>query len=78
MTCSIFLACPTRAYQARFCDYRSRLFREISQLGFGRVLSKGKNGSVFFEIGAHVGFYTLLVSSLVSDNGKVFAFEPPT
>lgn len=35
-----------------------------------------KDGSVFFDIGAHVGFYTLLASSLVGDRGKVFAFEP--
>ena len=35
-----------------------------------------EEGSVFFDIGAHVGFYTLLGSSLVGDKGKVFAFEP--
>ncbi len=35
-----------------------------------------KNGSVFFDIGAHVGFYTLLASSLVGGAGKVYAFEP--
>jgi len=34
------------------------------------------NGSIFFDIGANVGFYTLLASSLVGDSGKVVAFEP--
>lgn len=29
-----------------------------------------------FDIGAHVGFYTLLMSRAVGDSGKVFAFEP--
>lgn len=29
-----------------------------------------------FDIGAHVGFYTLLSSVIVGPNGKVFAFEP--
>lgn len=33
-------------------------------------------GSVVFDIGAHVGFYTLLASELVGPNGQVFAFEP--
>jgi FkbM family methyltransferase len=33
-------------------------------------------GSVVFDIGAHVGFYTLLASTLVGPLGKVFAFEP--
>jgi len=33
-------------------------------------------GSIVFDIGAHVGFYTLLASVLVGPRGKVFAFEP--
>ncbi len=33
-------------------------------------------GSIVFDIGAHVGFYTLLASVLVGPSGKVFAFEP--
>ena len=33
-------------------------------------------GGTFFDIGAHVGFYTLLASILVGENGKVVAFEP--
>lgn len=33
-------------------------------------------GSVVFDIGAHVGFFTLLSSVLVGTAGKVFAFEP--
>ena len=33
-------------------------------------------GDVFFDIGAHVGFYSLLASALVGSTGKVFAFEP--
>jgi FkbM family methyltransferase len=34
-----------------------------------------ENG-VVFDIGAHVGFYTLLASVLVGPGGKVIAFEP--
>ena len=33
-------------------------------------------GSIVFDIGAHVGFYSLLASVLVGSTGKVFAFEP--
>jgi FkbM family methyltransferase len=34
-----------------------------------------KPGTVFYDVGANVGFYTLLGSLLVGE-GKVFAFEP--
>jgi FkbM family methyltransferase len=33
-------------------------------------------GSVFFDVGAHVGSYTMLAARLVGDNGQVIAFEP--
>lgn len=35
-----------------------------------------KNGGILFDIGAHVGFYTLLASVLVGSTGRVYAFEP--
>lgn len=42
-----------------------------------RVFESAVNsGSIVFDIGAHVGFYTLLASALVGDRGQVFAFEP--
>jgi FkbM family methyltransferase len=34
-----------------------------------------KPGAVMFDVGAHVGYYTLLSSKLVGDQGKVVAFE---
>jgi len=33
-------------------------------------------GNVFFDIGAHVGFYSLLASRRVGSGGRVVAFEP--
>jgi FkbM family methyltransferase len=33
-------------------------------------------GDVVYDIGAHVGFYTLLASGLVGSKGRVVAFEP--
>lgn len=35
-----------------------------------------QRGMVVFDIGAHVGFYTLLSSQLVGSRGSVIAFEP--
>jgi len=35
-----------------------------------------KEESVVLDVGANVGFYTLLCSLLVGEGGKVFAFEP--
>jgi FkbM family methyltransferase len=40
------------------------------------VTSVVKPGTVFFDLGANVGFYTLLASVLVGEKGQVFAFEP--
>ncbi|MEM6396643.1 MAG: FkbM family methyltransferase [Bacteroidota bacterium] len=34
-----------------------------------------KEGNVFVDVGAHYGYFTLLASELVGNDGKVFAFE---
>lgn len=47
-------------------EYKKRIL-------FETIVTKG---STVFDIGANVGFYTLLASILVGDNGKVYAFEP--
>ena len=33
-------------------------------------------GDVVYDIGAHVGYFTLMMSRLVGEHGRVFAFEP--
>lgn len=35
-----------------------------------------KKGDIVYDLGAHVGYFTLLSSVLVGENGKVYAFEP--
>jgi len=33
-------------------------------------------GDTFVDVGAHIGFFSLIASSLVGSKGKVYAFEP--
>jgi FkbM family methyltransferase len=35
-----------------------------------------RSNTVVYDIGAHVGFYSMLASKLVGPRGKVYAFEP--
>jgi precorrin-6B methylase 2 len=35
-----------------------------------------RHGGVVWDIGANIGFYSLIASRLVGEDGKVFAFEP--
>ncbi len=35
-----------------------------------------KEGSTFIDVGAHIGFYSMLTSHLVGGKGKVYSFEP--
>ncbi len=35
-----------------------------------------KEGDTFMDIGAHVGFYTLLARNLVGEKGQIHSFEP--
>ena len=44
---------------------QTRLFREHIPVG-----------ATVFDVGAHVGYYTLLASVLAGDTGRVWAFEP--
>jgi FkbM family methyltransferase len=48
-------------------------FERYEQEEFARVL---RPGQVVFDIGANVGFYTLLAARLVGPAGRVWAFEP--
>jgi FkbM family methyltransferase len=46
--------------------------RHVQQLFCERI----HQGDVVFDIGANVGFFTLLASKLAGPNGHVYAFEP--
>ena len=40
------------------------------------IIEKLPTGGAFIDIGAHVGYYTILASLLVGPKGRVVAFEP--
>ena len=40
------------------------------------VISRLKPGAVFVDVGANIGYFTILAASLVGERGQVYAFEP--
>jgi FkbM family methyltransferase len=40
------------------------------------ILRQTKKGDVVVDVGANIGYYTILLSDKVGKNGKVYAFEP--
>lgn len=50
-----------RDYEPRECELLARMLEP---------------GMTFFDVGAHVGYYTLLASRIVGTGGRVVAFEP--
>lgn len=40
------------------------------------IKSNAKKGNIVCDIGAHIGYYSLLMSCLVGKKGMVYAFEP--
>jgi len=59
-----------------------RVLESMGGSGFGEkfiiesFVSKTRVGDVFYDIGGHVGLYTVLLSKVIGNNGKVFTFEP--
>lgn len=47
------------------------------EAGLGKIMSElVRPGDVFFDIGAHIGIYSIVASATVGDEGHVYAFEP--
>jgi FkbM family methyltransferase len=42
------------------------------------IIGRLKPGNMFIDIGANLGYFTLMASNLVGDSGKVISFEPET
>ena len=48
-----------------------------SEIRFAKWMIRNLGESeIFFDVGAHFGFFSLLASTIVKTNGKVFSFEP--
>ena len=54
----------------------SALMRGYEQLVTKLFKQEIKQGMIVVDIGAHIGYFTLLAAKLVGEKGKVFAFEP--
>ncbi|MBV6521228.1 MAG: hypothetical protein MNPFHGCM_01361 [Gemmatimonadaceae bacterium] len=52
---------------------RGQLYESETSNFLGNVL---RPGDTFIDIGAHVGYFSLLASALVGEQGRVYAFEP--
>jgi FkbM family methyltransferase len=72
------LAAPLKGYRMRLEWHSSKAFvfgtyePEVTRALLQVVQSKW----VVFDIGAHIGYFALLLAKLVGPHGKVFAFEP--
>jgi FkbM family methyltransferase len=53
--------------------YWTGTYERAVQAAFEELL---RPGDTFWDVGAHVGFFSLLASRLVGPNGRVHAFEP--
>jgi FkbM family methyltransferase len=40
------------------------------------IVSRLKAGDVFVDVGANIGYFTIIAASLVGEQGQVYAFEP--
>ena len=40
------------------------------------ILEKIQRGDTFIDVGAHAGYYSLIVAKCLGETGRVFAFEP--
>ena len=56
------------------CKIRVDRIYEAAETAF--VKAHLKPGDLFVDVGAHIGYYSVLASGLVGPRGRVFAFEP--
>lgn len=59
-----------------FALSRYEYFGERHNAGFGRWIECCKDARQVFDIGAHIGLYTLPASGVIAEKGMVYAFEP--
>jgi FkbM family methyltransferase len=57
------------------CIYDNHIYEKETCLIFNRLIKKD---NICLDIGANEGYFSMLMSKLVGENGKVYAFEPQT
>jgi FkbM family methyltransferase len=79
---------PNRVFMAELQDFR--LWFNTSDREMGMIMASGqyeprsvellkriiRPGMKCIDAGAHIGFYSCLIASLVGETGKIYAFEP--
>lgn len=53
--------------------YLNGIFERHNTAAIRKIISPG---DIIFDVGANIGYYTLLFSSLAGESGSIFAFEP--
>ena len=66
--------CYRLDYNFAFSEYES--FGDRHNAGFRKWIECCKNKAVIFDVGAHIGLYTLPASKAIAPGGTVYAFEP--
>jgi FkbM family methyltransferase len=61
----ILAVSPIKFFKGTYEKERTEMFLKII-----------KEGDIFYDIGAHFGFYSLIASQIIGDKGKIYAFEP--
>ncbi len=56
--------------------YHLRIGSQHENLFFKKLFKNIKKGMIIFDIGGHVGMYTIPFAKAVGDKGYVYAFEP--
>lgn len=73
-------SCVTNKGHTMFLDHRDSLFLSKDGCHDPQITCLLEQfvseGGTFVDVGAHIGYYTVIASDLVGKTGKVFAFEP--
>ena len=68
---------PARGLKWITGSYNHGCWMGIYEFEKQKIVSRTiKENNVVLELGAHVGYFTIIMSKLVGQNGKIFAFEP--
>lgn len=67
----------SRPIRSKYINSKNEVVRN-DVLQFKLVSELLKEDSIFWDIGAHYGTYSILAAAYIKDNNKIFAFEPDT